>query len=444
MRAIIIGAGKVGYSIAAMLTKEKHDVIVIEQDEERAQIVDDNLDVKVVVGNGASRMILNRCDVAHADLLVAVTKIDEINMLACLVAKQEGVAKTVARVRNPEYANDTDNINSEALGIDFVINPEKVAAREIANLIRVPEALGVNYYADGKLMLIELQVQAGNEIINKKIMELPGTKDYVIAAILRDKSIIIPGGSDMIYENDCLYIMAERDKMIKVEESLGFYRSETGSIVIVSASRVAYYLAKYLERDDFNVKVIEKDYARCKWMADQLESTTILQGDGIDVDLLQEEGISDANFLVALTDDDKLNIVVSLLAKQLGTKKTISQIKRSDYLPLVNKLVDICISPRLLTAEAILKFVRKADYMSISLLNNGGAEVYEVVLTEKMHKLINKKICDIHFPKGAVIGAIFRQEEIIIPSGKDVLQADDRLVVFTAAERVAKIEAMFS
>lgn len=444
MRAIIIGAGKVGYSIAAMLSKEKHDVIVIEQDEERAQIVDENLDVKVVVGNGAGRNILSRCGVAHADLLVAVTKIDEINMLACLIGKQEGVAKTVARIRNPEYAEETENIDSEALGIDFVINPEKVAAREIANLVRIPEALSVNYYADGKLMLLELQVQKENEIIGKKIMELPGTEDFVIAAILRDKEIIVPGGGDEICLNDCLYIMAERDKMITVEENLGFHRRKTGSVVIVSASRIAYYLANYLEKDDFSVKVIEKDYNRCKWMADQLENAIILQGDGIDVDLLQEEGISEADFLIALTDDDKLNIVVSLLAKQLGTKKTISQIKRSDYLPLVNKMVDICVSPRLLTAEAILKFVRKANYLSISLLNNGGAEVYEVMLTEKMHKLVDKAICDIHFPKGSVIGAIFRQDEIIIPSGTDILHVGDHLVVFTAANKVAKIESMFS
>lgn len=445
MNALILGAGKVGYSIASLLSKERHNVTVVEPNPERARVVEDALDVRVVIGNGACSEVLEECNIKTIDLLVAVTTNDEVNMLACLLAKQSGVPKTVARIRNPEYATDENLLNNPALGIDLAINPEKVTAKEISQLLHYPEAMDVNYYADGRLLMLSLQVEQGNEIIGKKLKELPGTKNYVIVAILRKTTVIIPRGDDIIEEKDQLLIMMQREQVQEVEGYLGFTHRKIQSCMILGGSRLTYYLAEYLLAEDMEVKIIESDYEECKKLSGLLNGGIILNGDVADIDLLQDEGISDTDALISLTDDDKLNVLTCLLAKQLGAKNPVAQIRRSDYMPLIQQVgIGICVSPQQLTAEAILKFVRKGKYLSISIIENGGAEAYEVVLTEHMTKLVNKKIMDIKFPKGAIIGSIFREDEVIIPSGSDVLLAGDRIVVFTSAARIGKIDAIFS
>lgn len=445
MNAVILGAGKVGYSIASLLAKERHNVIVVEPDPERARVVEENMDVQVIIGNGACSEVLHKCNIKSTDLLVAVTRSDEVNMLACLLAKQAGVPKTIARIRNPEYASDENLLNNPSLGIDLAINPERVTAKEITQLLHYPEAIDVNYYADGKLLMLDLRVEAGNISIGKSLRTLPGTKDYVIVAIMRKNKIIIPRGDDVIEEDDQLLIMMKKEKVLDVEGYLGFKHYKIASCMILGGNRLAYYLAQYLQEEELEVKIIEKDYEECKKLSAALDGTIILNGDVGDIDLLQDEGISEIDALIALTDDDKLNVLTCLLAKQLGAKNRVAQIRRSDYMPLMQQVgIGVCVSPQLLTAEAILKFVRKGKYLSISIIENGGAEAYEVVLTENMKKLVNKRIMDIKFPKGAIIGSIFRQDEAIIPSGGDVLLAGDRLVVFTSAERVGKIDAIFS
>ena len=445
MNALILGAGKVGYSIASLLSKERHHVTVVEPNPDRARVVEDALDVRVVVGNGACSEIINKCNIKSTDLLVAVTAHDEVNMLACLLAKQAGVPKTVARIRNPEYAMDENLLKNPSLGIDLAINPEKVTAKEISQLLHYPEAMDVNYYADGKLLMLGLRVQEDNPIIGKLVKELSGTKDYVIVAILRQNKVVIPRGDDVIGENDQLLIMMKKEKVKDVEGYLGFTHRKIESCMILGGNRLTYYLAQYLLEEELDVKIIEPNYEECKKLSGLLDGGIILNGDIGDIDLLRDEGISDTDALIALTDDDKLNVLTCLLAKQLGAKNPVAQIRRSDYMPLIQQVgIGICVSPQQLTAEAILKFVRKGKYLSISINENGGAEAYEVVLTEKMTKLVNKKIMDIRFPKGAIIGSIFREDEAIIPSGSDVLLAGDRLVVFTSAERIGKIDAIFS
>ena len=444
MNAVILGAGKVGYSIASLLAKERHNVTVVEPNPDRARVVEESMDVQVIIGNGACSEVLQKCNIKATDLLVAVTESDEVNMLACLLAKQSGVAKTVARIRNPEYASDEKLLNNPSLGIDLAINPEKVTAKEVTQLLHYPEAMDVNYYANGRLLMLDLRVEGKNPTIGKCLKDLPGTKEYVIVAIIRKNKIIVPRGDDIIEENDQLLIMTKKEKAIEVEGYLGFKHYTIDSCMILGGNRVAFYLAQYLEKEDMEIKIIEKNYEECKKLSAALDGAIVLNGDIGDIDLLQDEGISETDALIALSDDDKLNVLTCLLAKQLGAKNRIAQIRRSDYMPLMQQVgIGVCVCPQMLTAEAILKFVRKGKYLSISIIENGGAEAYEVVLTEDMKKLVNKRIMDIKFPKGAIIGSIFRNDEVIIPSGGDVLLAGDRLVVFTSAERVGKIDAIF-
>lgn len=441
MHAIIIGAGKIGYNIAQTLSQEGHDVFVVEKDEERKQVVDDSLDVQAVLGNGADSKVLEQLDIEKADLLIAVTESDELNMLACMLAGQYGVKKTVARVRNPEYDEDNKLSINPALNIDLMINPERVAAAEISKIIAIPEAVDVNFYAKGKIMLLELIIEKDNPVINRKLSDLRGKFHFLVAAILREDGLIIPRGDDVILENDRIFIIGRTEEMRDVEKGLGFRRKTVKSVMLIGGSRIAFYLAQMLEKKGLEVKIVEKNYKHCKYLAGVLDNTIILNGDGSDIDLLQDEGIANTDLFVSLTEDDKLNVLVSLMAKRLGAKKTIAQVRRSDYLPLIEAVgIDIAISPRLLAAEAVLKFLRSEDFLSISVLEKGSAEVYEVIIQDRMTRLAGKKLKDMRFPKGILIGAIFRENDAIIPSGDDILMSGDRVIIFAAAHLIHKVE----
>jgi len=444
MRVIIIGAGKVGYNIAQILSNENHDVVIIEKDEERYKIIQETLDVQAINGSGASSEILEEADISAADLLIAVTESDELNMIACILAKQYGVPKTVARVRNPEYADNNLLTQSTILGIDLLINPEKVTAWEIAQLIEVPEAIDVEYYADGKIQLLELEINNDAPIINKKLKDFNIPYRYVIVSILRGETMIIPRGNDIIKEKDIIFILARTKDMIHIEKLIGKERAKIKNVMILGGGRIGYYLAKLLEEKKIGVKIIEKNFQRCKEIAKNLNSTLVLHGDGSDIDLLKEEGAGQVDAFVALTEDDKLNLLVSLLAKHLGVKKTIAQIRRSDYMPLIERVgIDIAVSPRLLTAAAILKFIRRGHIISVSLLSGAKAEMIELIVPENS-KIVNKYIRDLAFPEGAIIGSICRVDDVIIPSGNDYLVPGDRIIVFALPKAVHKVESFFS
>ena len=346
MKAIIIGAGKIGFNIAQTLSQEGHDVYVVEKDEERQQVVAENLDVQAVLGNGADSALLESIDIEHADLLVSVTESDELNLLACMLAGQYGVEKTVARVRKPEYDHNNKLMQNPALNVDLVINPERVAAAEIAKIITVPEAVDVNYYAKGKIMLLELLIEEGNPVIGQALKDIHGEYHFLVAAILRGEDLIIPRGDDLILEDDRVFIIGRTDQMREIEKYLGFQRRTVHSVMMLGGSRVAFYLAQLLEKRGLEVKIIEKNYKPCKVLAGELDEAIILNGDGSDIDLLQDEGVQDTDLFIALTEDDRLNILISLMAKRLGAKKTIAQVRRSDYLPLIEAVgIDIASMP---------------------------------------------------------------------------------------------------
>lgn len=444
MRIIIIGAGKVGYNIGQILSNESHDVVIIEKNEERYKLIQENLDVQAINGNGANSEILEEADVRNADLLIAVTEYDELNMIACILAREYGVPKTIARVRNPEYADNNLLTKNPILGIDLIINPEKVTAREISQLIDVPEALDVEYYADEKIQLLELVIPENAPIVNKHLKDLNIPYRFIIVALLRKEKMIIPRGNDIIRENDIIFLLAKTADMVYIEKFMGKERTKTKNVMILGGGRIGYYLAKILETKKMGVKIIEKDLQRCRELSKKLDSTLVLHGDGSDIDLLKEEGAGEVDAFVALTEDDKLNLLVSLLAKHLGVKKTIAQIRRSDYVPLMERIgIDVAVSPRLLTASAILKFIRKGRIISISLINGDKAEMIELVVPDKS-KIVNKHLRDLSFPEGAIIGSIYRGDDVFIPSGNDYIVPGDRVVVFALPKAVHKVEAFFS
>lgn len=444
MRVIIVGAGKVGFNIAQMLSQENHDVIVIERDEERQRIVEENLDVQTIIGNGASVNVLENAKIREADLLVAVTEQDELNMVACLVAKNMGVPRTIARVRNPEYVDTATMAHAVSLGIDLVINPERVAAKAIAELVEVPEALNVEYYADCKVMLLELPLMPDDPIVNKKLKDLNFSYPYLIAAILRSGKMIVPRGDDLLLPNDHIFVVAETKIMKEIERLLGRERTKIQSVFILGGGRLGFYLAKLLERKNLSIKLLEKDINKCKEIANQLGKVMVLHGDGTDIHLLEQEDAGKSDLFVAVTGDDKVNLLVSLLARELGAKKTIAQIRRSDYISLVEKVgIDVAISPRTLTAGAILKYIRKGDIVSVSLWQGAKAETMEIIMPDHL-AILGKPLQTYKFPRSALIGAIVRANKVIIPSGSDVLLAGDHVIVFALPEAISKVEQFFA
>lgn len=444
MRAIIIGAGKVGYSIAQMLSSEGHDVVVIEKDEERQAVVADTLDVQTIIGNGASTNVLEEAGVEQANLLIAVTEADELNMVACLLAKKYGVKRTVARVRNPEYAENSHKGKEKmSLGIDLIINPERVTAKVIAKLLAVPEATNVEYYADGQVQLLELKLNEECPVLGKSLIEINFSRSALIVAILRKGNLIIPRGADRLEPGDVVFVVARIEDMFEVEKTLGKKRTKIDSVMILGGGRIGYYLARFLEAKKIKVKIIEKDRQKCRELAKNLVHTLVLNGDGTDIDLLKTEGTGEVDAFVAVTGDDKLNLLVSLLAKHLGVKNAITQIRRSDYIPLVEQVgIDIVVSPRALTASAILKFIRPSEVVSVSFLEGAKAETLELIVPDQK-KFNHKKIKDIDFPKNAILGAILRGKEVFVPTGDDILSPGDRVMIFALTESVNKVENFF-
>lgn len=445
MRVVIIGAGKVGFSLAQMMTSEGHDVIVVEQDSQRGAIINDKLDVQVVGGNGASPKLQKMIKMQTTDLVIAVTDSDEVNVLACMFAKQSGVPKTVARVRNVEYASDSDFMNNSHLGVDVFINPEQVTAEAISHYIKIPEAKNINYFDNKQLVMVELLVGPDNPMIGVQLKDTDKRLPYLVTAIIRQNSFIIPNGFEAIQEGDYIFLMSTSAHLLEVERILGFHREKVENVMILGGGRLGYYLASLLEKTDVHVKIVEKDMKRCEYLSAMLNKTVVLSGDASDTDILQEEGISQVDTLVTSTEDDKLNVLVCLLGSQLGAKKTIAQIRRSDYLPLIESVgIDVSVSPRILTCEAILKYVRKGNIESLTLIESGDAEVIDFIVTERHRRLIGKQIKDINFPKGSIISSIDRKERIFIPNGSDEILAGDRITIFAMKQSVRKVEKLIN
>lgn len=443
MRAIIVGAGKVGFNIAQILSREGHDVVIIEKEEERQKIIQEHLDIQTICGSGSSCDILEEAGVREADMFIAVTEVDEVNMVACLLAKQYGVPKTIARVRNPEYVENNQQISFSKMGIDLIINPERVTAFEIAQLLENPEAKDVEFFANGTIQLAELKVEEGFPVVGKKIRQLKAPGQFLIVAIIRNGRLIVPGGDDTIQPADLVFLIARTKDMARLEKLFIHERTKIENVVILGGGRIGYYLAQLLEKKNFSVKVIEKDRKKCKTLASRLKRTLIINGDGTDTDLLLEENIGQADAFVAVTGDDKLNVLVSLMAKNLGAKKTFVQVRRSDLIPILEHVnIDTVISPRILTAGAILRFIRRGEVASVTVLGDSRAEMIELTVPSSA-SVVNRTLKEINLPKGALIGAIVRNEQIIIPGGDDILYPGDRVTVFTIPENVPKIEACF-
>ncbi len=448
LKIIIVGAGEVGYYLADRLSLEGHDIVVVDSHEDKIKRLERHLNVMAIRGSGASAKVLEKAGIKETDLFVAVTNSDEINLIACLLAREYGVPRKVARVRSEDYLSPGSPLNEQKLGIDLIINPTRVLADEIVRLSEITEATDWAEFARGRVVLLGYQVREGCPLAGMSLAdlrELRALYDFVIVAIIRDGETIIPGGEDQIRVGDRIFIITKKRDIPAVEYLLGFTTKTPSRVFIIGGGQVGFSVAKQMEAKKVEVYLVEKDPGRCEELAELLHHTVVLNIDGLEAQELLKEGIDRADIVISVTDSDTVNILSALLAKHHGAQKCIVRIDRPDFIPLLGRLgIDVALSPRLLAANQILKFVRRGQILSVATFLGSEAEVVEMVVPDTDYFRGGRRLVELEFPKGAVVGAIYRAGEVLIPKGETSLFPGDDLVIFAKREALPRLEKLFS
>ena len=446
MKIIIIGAGEVGFNIAQKLSEENHDVVLIEKDPDKIKSINDELDIQVLSGSGTSPMLLKRAGIKDADMLVTATDSDEANLIACMLAQNlSSTILKVARIRNQEYLNETELFGKDFLGINQVIAPERLMAKTILSLFEIPCATEVINFEKGRVKLIGFIVTKDSPFSDRKLLSLEGEeKKLHIGAIVRGDEVIIPSGKDIILAGDLIYVVVKYNELDEVLKLFQVQNEITRRILIVGGGQIGTALALTLDTSRFNVKIIENDKDKCTQLAEKLDRVLVINGDGSDKALLQEVNIKDTDFIVATTKDDEKNILMSLLAKRLGVKRTITKVSKLSYVSLLSTIgLDTVISPRLSAVQAILQYIRRGKIISVIPLKGEHAEAIEAEAMETS-RITDKPLAKVKFPKGAIVGAIIRGVDIIIPRGDSIVRPKDRLIIFALKKALPKLEKLLT
>ncbi|UZE45031.1 Trk system potassium transporter TrkA [Selenomonas sputigena] len=444
MRIVIVGAGKLGYSIAELLANEEFDVVLVDQDETRLEAAKNTLDVLTVTANGASPITMNDPDIRSADILIAVTAGDEVNMVACILAKKHGITHTVARIRDMQFLSEAKEYLKENFDIDLMLNPELITAREVYRILMTPAALDVEDFASGKVRLFETKVTRHSPLANIPLKDLEMPKAILAGMIFRDHRMIIPHGDDCLLPHDNAYFIGDPAEIEKFSETFVHRDArKLEHVMIIGAGRTGRFLAKMLDEADVAVKIIDTNRERSRLAAEALENGLAICGDGTDIDLLTEEGVADADAVVCLTEDDKLNLMLALLAKHLGAKKTVVRVARGEYVDLMEKVgVDIVLPTRLLSASEVLAFARRGGVVSVSLLEGAKAEAVEVIVQEGA-PVAGIPLMKAHLPRECLVCAYVRGDEAMIPNGTSVLLPGDRTILFIQTRFAQKVMKYF-
>ncbi|MGE5604745.1 MAG: Trk system potassium transporter TrkA [Bacteroidota bacterium] len=445
MRIVIVGAGKLGFDLARVLSQEEHDIIVIDKDSEALGPIADNFDVMTVVGNGASVKILEEVQAKTVDILLAVTDNDELNIIACMLAKQLGVRTTAARVRNPDYSPTLPSVLSyTSFGIDLIINPEYLAAQEIFRLIEVPTATGIEYFARGRLSMIGIKVAEEMEIAGKRIADL-NLEKYTIVAVIRKEQVIIPNGNTQLLQNDKIYVLGKTAGFHNLNGLMKLKKPKFKQIIIAGGGLITQYLV-YLLRTKKNlpeIKIIEPSEEKCRNLSTELEGCQLICADATKVEILDEENLGETDIFISLTGSDNSNLVACMLGKKSVVNVVICVVSREEYIWLAESIgVTATITPRLLTVSTVLKLMRKKNVISVNLLNTGEAEMLELE-AEPNSPITKSYLRNLKIPAGVVIGSITQKGNILVPRGDTLIQPGDRAIVFALRPVAPKIEQFF-
>ncbi len=445
MNIVIAGDGEVGFHLAKMLSDEKHNITIVDPHRELLELVESNTDLLTITGDSTSTEVLKQARVNNADLLLSVVHDERTNIVTCILAKKLGAKRAIARVNNPEYLTRQNKAMFRELGIDAIVSPESIAAKEITNLLNHSETSETFEFSHGKLSLFLIPLDNKAKVIGKTLIDIDnqyGSLGFRAVAIHRNGKTIIPKGNDHFEENDLAYVISKPDWVEKVMELSGKQKVEIKRIMIIGGGRIGRYAARQLE-NRISVKLIEKDEKRCEKLSDILDETLIINGDARDLQLLQEEGIKSVDSFIAVTDDSETNILTSLLAKRFGVKKVIALVENIEYIDIAQSIgIETIINKKLITASYITRFTMDAEVTNLKCLSGVDAEVLEFVVKPK--SLVTKKpVKQLRFPHHAIIGGIIRGNESLIATGDMQIKADDRVVVFALPDAIQKVNRFF-
>ncbi len=458
MNIIICGAGRVGFTIAKLLSEQGHSITVIDQSSEDIQKINDTLDVKAIVGKATYPSILEKANAAETDMIIAVTRNDEINMLICQIAFSIfNIPKKIARIRSQDYLNPkfTRVYNKENLPIDVIISPEIEIARSIQRKLEAPGALDSVPFAENQIRLLEILIKDNCKLIGLKLNELtkkfPNLDANIIAIIRGDKSFI-PKKTDQVNENDKIYVIINSSQMAETLEAFGHSEKISKKVLIIGGGNIGYNLAKNIEDtlDGVRVKIVEKDKTRSEYLANELNNTIVINGNGLDEEVLSEANLDEAETVLALTNDDEDNLMVSVLVekfakdqKEIEDKRTMALINKPNYSLLQSSLkIDDLIDPRMNTVSSILKHIHKGTIENAYTISNGEYEVIEAEIIESS-ELINKELKNSNLPDEIRIGAVLRNKKVIIPKSDFIFQKDDQIVLIVKKDTVGVVENLF-
>jgi trk system potassium uptake protein TrkA len=444
MDVVVIGMGEVGKHIASVLVAENHNVTLIDRSESALAHAQESMDVMTLCGDGGSLSTLTQAKADAADLVIAVTDNDEINLLACLMAKKLGAGRVVARVSDTNDPLTTDSTLATSLGIDMVISPERAAAVELARIIEAAGVLWVETFSDERIVMVRVRVtDAATPSVGKTLHELVTPANTLIAAIGRAGRFIIPDGRERIAVDDELYLIGRTDVIDEAREALVGPRHPANKVVIIGASAIGRALSNELTELGIDSFIVERDGQVAEQAAMQLAGANVIHGDGTQSEFLRSADLGNADVFVVVTRSDEVNLMAGLLAKKMGIPAVIALTHKPDYAPIYEELgIDTTISPRLLAANQVLRYVRKGRVVAVSVLANGQGEVLEL---QTIHgaRICGRPLKEVGFPSGARIGAVVTEDDVVIPSGDYIVPEQAHVIVFTTPDRREEVEQLF-
>lgn len=440
MNIVVIGDGKIGFTVTQALVKAGHDLVVIDSEAEALRRTEETLDVQVLQGNGASAAVQKEAGVPDADLLIAATEADETNLLCCMIARQLGCQHTIARIRNPEYNEDV-YLLKEGLGLSMVVNPERSTAKQLNALLQYPSFLNRETFAKGRAEIVELLVKNGGKLDGMALADLYKSLRVrvLVCAVERDDGVYIPDGRFVLHGGDHIYVTAATSDLLSLLKSTGYETPRVRSVLLVGGSRIAVYLSQFLAQAGINVKIIETDLQRCNQLSDALPRAEVIHADGTSFSVLRQEGIEEMDALIALTDIDEQNIILSMYAHRLKVPKVVCKINRTEYAEVLSDDIRECIiTPRILTSNDILRYVRAMEnrpgegVITLHRMVNERVEALEFAVTSGTW-YVDVPLRDMPLKDDLRIAVITRRGSTIVPSGDDCLKAGDTCVIVTTA-----------
>ena len=446
IKIVVIGVGEVGFNLVKALSKEKFDITIIDIDEEKCQRITNTMDVRGIVGDGASQRILQQIDMTGIDYLLALTKIDEVNLVAAKSAYEMGAKKIICRLRNTEYSHENAIITPEQFGIDYVVYPEKAAQRDIENLIRQTSAIDLEEFKNGKINMVGIKIDHSSPLIGRNIKNVELSNPYIphkLALVIRENESFIPPKGTIYKKDDIGYFIGKAKDIPEIQRMAGKPAFKVKNIMILGLGKIGRLLAKSLQ-SDYNVRIVEQNYEKAKIFGKKLSDTLILQANGLDIDFLNSENIEETDCFIAATQNEQTNILASLLVKHYGVKQVILHITTTNYFKAVRRIgVDAVVSKNISAVNEVLKLIRSDQQdIPVSRFEDLDVDAIELTVTPKC-KYLRKKYLIEQVPEELCIGAICRNNEMIIPNNFTEILAEDELLVITKEENISNAENLF-